>query len=148
MPLLIIKIICFLCAQNSGKEVKVLTASDADATAVLTFTLDTSSTPSSYDTYFVLDGNTLKVKATADLDPPTSASSTFNLIVLVKDGGNPELTGTTTVIVTIKSANEKTPTFVNLPYVVNNVSKTISSLMSSLFSPLIAIGIFCQRVQC
>ena len=100
----------------------MITATDADETTILSYVLDTSSLPSSYDSYFTLDVDTIKLKAILDLDPPASAASTFHLVVLAKDGGNPELTGTTTVIVSVKAVNEETPTFAAGPYIVNDVN--------------------------
>ena len=99
-----------------------MTATDADETAIVTYSLDTSSSPPSYNTYFTLDGDTIKLLATVDLDPPVSAATTFHLVVLAKDGGTPEQTGTATVIVSVKASNEETPTFTAGPYTVNDVS--------------------------
>ena len=102
--------------------VTVVTATDADETATVNYVLDTASSPSSYSTYFTLDGDTIKLQETVDLDPPLSAASIFYLVVLAKDGGTPEQTGTTTVIVSVKASNEETPSFAAGPYTVNDVS--------------------------
>ena len=106
----------------SDSIVTVVTATDADETAIVTYVLDTASSPSAYSTYFTLDGDTIKLQAIVDLDPPTSAASTFHLVVLAKDGGTPEQTGTTTVIVSVKASNEGKPTFAAGPHILNDVS--------------------------
>ncbi|XP_060602144.1 cadherin-23-like isoform X2 [Ruditapes philippinarum] len=87
-----------------------LAATDNDETAAtLTYSIETSSTPSSYSTYFGLDTTTpnqLNLKAVVDLD--TGADSTYNLIVKVSDGA---LSSTCQVTVTITTENEHDPTF-------------------------------------
>ena len=100
-----------------------MTATDADDTAVLVYNLDSSSYPSSYDTYFSLeDGNTIKLKETVDLDPPVSADGIYYLVIMATDSVVPEKTGSTTVIVSVKYVNEETPLFAN-PYTLTNVSQ-------------------------
>ena len=111
----------------SGTLVYALTATDADATSALTYRLDSSSQPSSYETYFsVSGGNTITLITTVDLDTPVSAEDLFYLVVTVTDGGSPERTGTTTVIVSVEFVNEEAPVFAESTYIVNEVSSDTS----------------------
>ncbi|WAR26920.1 FAT4-like protein [Mya arenaria] len=88
-----------------------LTATDDDVTAAaLTFTLETSSSPSAYASKFELDSTTtnqLNLLAAVDLD--VGDASSYILVVSVADGGSPALTSTTSVIVTVTAVNDAAP---------------------------------------
>ncbi|WAR26918.1 FAT1-like protein, partial [Mya arenaria] len=88
-----------------------LTATDDDVTAAaLTFTLETSSSPSAYASKFELDSTTtnqLNLLAAVDLD--AGDASSYILVVSVADGGSPALTSTTSVIVTVTAVNDAAP---------------------------------------
>ena len=55
-----------------------------------------------------------------------SAEDLFHLVVTVTDGGSPEKTGTTTVIVSVEYVNEEAPVFARSTYIVNGVSSDTS----------------------
>ena len=100
----------------SGTLIQELEATDADASSTLTYHIDGTSSPSSYNTFFAIEElNKLKLKSAIDLDVADPVD-TFQLVVVVKDGGNPELSGTTTVLVTVAAVNENTPVFTGAPY--------------------------------
>ena len=114
----------------SDKVIQELEATDADASSSLTYHLDGSSSPSSYNTYFAIEElNKLKLKSTVDLDQADSVD-TFHLVVIVKDGGNPELSGTTTVLVTVTAVNENSPVFAG-PYTID-VSREMNHLFQKM----------------
>ncbi|XP_053376783.1 cadherin-23-like [Mercenaria mercenaria] len=98
---------------TAGTSLLTLAVTDNDVTAsALTYSIETSSTPSAYSTYFEMDTGTtnqLNLKAVIDLD--SGADATYNLIIKVSDGGSPELTSTTQVTVTMTTENENDPTF-------------------------------------
>ena len=54
------------------------------------------------------------------------AEDLFYLVVTVTDGGSPEKTGTTTVIVSVEYVNEEAPVFADSTYIVNEVSTDTS----------------------
>ncbi|KAL4226469.1 hypothetical protein ACF0H5_014452 [Mactra antiquata] len=114
-----------------------LTATDNDLTSILSYSIDTTSSPTSYTTYFELDTTTtnqLNLKAVVDLD--TGAPATFNLVIKVSDGGSPTLTGTTTINVAITTENEHDPAFPSTTVTVNldedsGIGTTITQVIAS-----------------
>ncbi|XP_077987063.1 protocadherin Fat 4-like isoform X2 [Glandiceps talaboti] len=104
--------------QENLYEVTV-TEGDSVDTVVQTFVI--MDMDSSSFTYQFLSGNnlgkfklddatnTIKINSVINLDSNDPAS--YLLIVQVKDGGSPELSGVTTVLVTVTSSNDHTPIF-------------------------------------
>ncbi|XP_052778546.1 cadherin EGF LAG seven-pass G-type receptor 2-like, partial [Mya arenaria] len=87
-----------------------LTATDDDVTdAMLTFTLEASSSPSAYSSKFELDSNTAQLNLLATVDLDAGDASSYILVVSVSDGGSSALTSTTSVIVTVTSVNDAAP---------------------------------------
>ncbi|XP_070558932.1 protocadherin Fat 4-like isoform X2 [Ptychodera flava] len=96
-----------------------VTEGSAINTAVKTFTInDADSVNFSYDFVsgndlgkFKIDDatNQLQVNTVVDLD--SGDPSDYIMIIRVKDGGLPELSGTSTVYVTVTSTNDHTPVF-------------------------------------
>lgn len=104
--------------------VRQLDASDSDEFSNITYYLSLSSSPPSYDTFFKIEDNKIKLRDQIDLDDPLNLDDTFNLIVIAKDGSSLELSGTTTIVVTVAAMNEFSPVFTIDSYTVE-VSKLI-----------------------
>ncbi|KAH3880457.1 hypothetical protein DPMN_004371, partial [Dreissena polymorpha] len=89
-----------------------LTATDADAGTLFTYTLEASSTPATYTSYFRFDTTTrnqLNLLAPIDLDT-SGVQSLYTLVVMVTDNGSPARSSTSSVLVSVNSVNEHTPT--------------------------------------
>ena len=111
-----------------------LIAIDADQSSALTYHLDASSSPSSYSSFFAIEElNKLKLISAIDLDDSDNSANTFHLVVIVKDGGSPELSGTTTILVTVTAVNEYPPVFGG-PYSLA-VSREYIMLLNDILDP-------------
>ncbi|XP_052268409.1 protocadherin Fat 1-like [Dreissena polymorpha] len=89
-----------------------LTATDVDPSTSFTYTLEASSTPATYTTYFGFDSTTrnqLNLLASIDLDT-SGVQSFYTLVVMVTDDGSPARSSTSSVLVSVNSVNEHTPT--------------------------------------
>lgn len=102
-----------------------LTATDKDLTFTLTYSIATSSTPSSYSTHFQLNGTQLILKAPVDLDTSTPDPAYYNINIKVSDGGSPTLSSTTEVVVKVTYANEFSPVFQS-PVVIGSVNEDVN----------------------
>ncbi len=90
----------------AGTNVVAIAATDGDATSTLTYDFEVGDT-----SLFQFGASGLELKAVVDLDSPANNVDYHALRIIVKDGGSPELTGTTFVYVTISAVNEHTPAF-------------------------------------
>ena len=93
--------------EGSAADTSVLTlvATDSDDTFTPTYAFLSGNSAS----MFRLDGNLLEINTAIDLDAGTSDSASYSLVITVADGHVTELTGTTTVFVTVLSTNDHDP---------------------------------------
>ena len=85
-------------------SVLTVASTDADATATLTYEIESGDTAR-----FQFSGAELQLKAALNLDNPANDPDYYILRVIAKDGGTPELTGTTSVTVSITAVNDHDP---------------------------------------
>ncbi|KAL3853661.1 hypothetical protein ACJMK2_017186 [Sinanodonta woodiana] len=95
----------------AGSSLMSFIVTDKDETSpTLTFSIESGDTSG----FFVFDATTknqLNLNTAINLDSPDNHSPTYSLVIIVTDGGTPELTGTTYVTVTVLPANEYSPVF-------------------------------------
>ena len=93
--------------EGSAADTSVLTlvATDSDDSFTPTYAFLSGNSAS----MFRLDGNLLEINTAIDLDAGTSDSASYSLVITVADGHVTELTGTTTVFVTVLSTNDHDP---------------------------------------
>ena len=93
--------------EGSAADTSVLTlvTTDADSTFVPTYAFVSGNTAS----MFRLDGNLLEINTAIDLDAGTSDSDSYSFVITVADGHVTEMTGTTTVYVSVLSSNDYDP---------------------------------------
>ena len=90
-------------------DVILLPATDADTTSTLAYAITSGNTDKfKFDT---TTKNQLKIKTAIDLDADTGDAASYTLVATVTDGGSPELTGSTTVFITVTPSNDHDPVF-------------------------------------
>lgn len=92
----------------ASTSVLALTATDNDETFTFTYSIFSGNTGSK----FQIVSNELQIQTVVDLDSPNNDPSFYTLVVQVVDGGSPELTGSTTVLISISPTNDHDPVFV------------------------------------
>ncbi|XP_067685433.1 protocadherin Fat 4-like [Haliotis asinina] len=93
-------------AATAGATIVSVAATDADATSTLTYAIESGDT-----TRFQFNSSRLELKATINLDSPDNDADYYVLRIIVTDGGAPELTGTTSVTVSVVAVNDHDPIF-------------------------------------
>ncbi|XP_035677124.1 protocadherin Fat 4-like [Branchiostoma floridae] len=105
---------------NTGLSVLTVTATDTDNGTNAAITYSISNTSTTGLSYFNIDSSTGEVTIGSSLDREADEIVTF--VVLATDGGNPALTGTTTVRVNVTDLNDNPPVFnpdfysIEIPY--------------------------------
>ncbi|KAK3610536.1 hypothetical protein CHS0354_008971, partial [Potamilus streckersoni] len=95
----------------AGSSLMNFIVTDKDETSpTLTFSIE-SGDISGFFGFDATTKNQLNLNTAINLDSPDNHSPTYSLVIIVKDGGTPELTGTTYVTVSITSENEHSPVF-------------------------------------
>ncbi|XP_064600895.1 protocadherin Fat 4-like [Liolophura sinensis] len=89
-------------------SVLALTATDNDETVTFTYSIFSGNSGSK----FQIVSDELQVQAAVDVDSPNNDPSFYTLVIQVVDGGSPQLTGSTTVLVSITPTNDYDPVFV------------------------------------
>ncbi|XP_071083745.1 protocadherin Fat 4-like [Haliotis cracherodii] len=91
---------------TAGTTIVAVAATDADATSTLAYAIEVGDS-----TRFQFGASGLELKTAINLDSPDNDPDYYVLRIIVTDGGTPELTGTTSVTVSIVAVNDHDPAF-------------------------------------
>ncbi|XP_046548571.1 LOW QUALITY PROTEIN: protocadherin Fat 4-like [Haliotis rubra] len=93
-------------ATTAGATIVAVAATDADATSTLAYAIEFGDT-----TRFQFGASGLELITAINLDSPANDPDYYVLRIIVTDGGTPELTGTTSVTVSVVAVNDHDPAF-------------------------------------
>ncbi|XP_046571396.1 cadherin-23-like, partial [Haliotis rubra] len=93
-------------ATTAGATIVAVAATDADATSTLAYAIEFGDT-----TRFQFNASGLELITAINPDSPANDPDYYVLRIIVTDGGTPELTGTTSVTVSVVAVNDHDPAF-------------------------------------